>query len=71
MISQKAQATREAKQEHIMQFLADYNTFGVTIQGMSFIWHTHYGNTNNKCLKLDPFCREITLERHDCKCAIT
>ena len=62
MIIQKAQATREAKQEHIMQFLTDYSTFGVTIQGMSFIWITHYGNTNNECPKLDPLCREIPLE---------
>ena len=54
-----------------MQFLADYNTFGVTIQGMSFIWHTHYDNTNNECPKFDPLCREIPLERHDCKCALT
>ena len=41
IISQKAQAPGEAKQVHIMQFLADCSTFGVTIQGMSFIWHTH------------------------------
>ena len=53
-----------------MQFLVDCSTFGVTIQGMSFIWHTHYGNTNIECLKLDPLCREIPLERHDCKCAL-
>ena len=37
MISLKAQATREAQQEHIMQFIANYNTFGIPIQGMSFI----------------------------------
>ena len=36
IISQKAQATEEAKQKHIMQFLIDCSTFGVTIQGMSF-----------------------------------
>ena len=71
IISQKAQAIGEAKQEHIMQFLTDYSTFGVTIQGMSFIWITHYGNTNNECPKLDPLCREIPLEWHDYKCALT
>ena len=38
---------------------------------MSFIWHTHYDNTNNECPKLDPLCREIPLERHDYKCALT
>ena len=70
IISQKAQPTREAKQEHIMQFLADCSTFEVTIQGMSFIWITHYGNTNNDCPKLDPLYREIPLERHDYKCAL-
>ena len=31
IINQKAQVTRKAKQKHIMQFLADCNTFGVTI----------------------------------------
>ena len=71
MISLKAQATREAKQEHIMQFLAGCSTFGVTIQGMSFILITHYGNTNNDCPKLDTLYREIPLERHDCKCTLT
>ena len=71
IISQKAQAIGEAKQEHIMQFLANYSTFGVTILGMSFTWITHYGNTNNDCPKFDPLCREILLERHDCKCALT
>ena len=54
-----------------MQFLANYSTFGVTIQGMSFIWITHYGNTNNDCPKLDHLCRKIPLERHDFKCALT
>ena len=38
---------------------------------MSFIWHTHYGNTNYKCPKLDLLCRKIPLERHDCECALT
>ena len=38
---------------------------------MSFIWHTHYGNTNIECPKLDPLCRAIPLERQDCKCALT
>ena len=38
---------------------------------MSFIWHTHYGNTNNECPKLDPLCREIPLERYNCNCALT
>ena len=71
IISQKAQALGEAKKKHIMQFLADCNTFRVAIQGMSFIWITHYDNTNNDCPKLDPSCREIPLERHDCKCALT
>ena len=37
IISQKAQAKGKAKQEHIMQFLTYCSTFGVTIQGMSFI----------------------------------
>ena len=54
-----------------MQFLVDCSIFRVTIQGMSFIWHTHYGNTNNECPKIDPLCREIPLERHDYKCALT
>ena len=54
-----------------MQFFADYSTFGVTIQGMSFIWDAHYDNTNIDFPKLDPLCREIPLERHDCKCALT
>ena len=71
MISEKAKAIGEAKQEHFMQFLADCSTFGVTIQGMSFIWHTHQGNTNYECPKLDPSCKEIPLKRHDCKCAFT
>ena len=71
IISQKVQVTREAKQKHIMQFLADCSTFGVTIQGTSFIWITHYGNTNNDCPKLDPLCRKLPLEMHDCKCALT
>ena len=31
IISQNAQVTGKAKQEHKMQFLADCNTFGVTI----------------------------------------
>ena len=38
MICEKAKTTGEAKQEHIMQFLADCSTFGITIQGMSFTW---------------------------------
>ena len=38
---------------------------------MSFIWHTHYDNTNIKCPKLDHLCREIPLEIHDCKSALT
>ena len=54
-----------------MQFLVDCSTFGVTIQGMSFTLITHYGNTNNDCPKFDPLCREIPLEMHDCKCALT
>ena len=54
-----------------MKFHTDCSTFGVTIQRMSFIWHTHYGNTNIECVKLDPLCREIPLERHDCKYALT
>ena len=53
-----------------MQFLANYSTFGVTIQGMSFIWITHYGNTNYESPNLDLLCRETPLERHDCKCAL-
>ena len=64
-------AIGEAKQEHIMKLIVDCSTFGVTIEGMSFIWYTHYGNTNNECPKLDPLCRKISLERHDCKCALT
>ena len=54
-----------------MQFLGDCSTFGVTIQGMSFTWITHYGNTNNNCPKIDPLCGMIPLERRDCKCALT
>ena len=54
-----------------MQFLADYNTFGITIQGMSFTWISHYDNTYNSCPKIDLLCKEIPLERHDCKCALT
>ena len=38
---------------------------------MSFIWITDYDNTNNECPKLDPLCKEIPLEMHDCKCALT
>ena len=53
------------------QLITDYNTFGVTIQEISFIWHTHYGNTNIECPKLDPLCREIPLEMHGCKCVLT
>lgn len=71
MISLKAQAAGEAKQEHKMQFLADYSTFGILIQGISFIWQSHYGNTKNECPKLDPLCRKVLLERQDCKCAFT
>nr|CAN70247.1 hypothetical protein VITISV_021083 [Vitis vinifera] len=71
MICEKAKATGEAKQEHIMQFLADCSTFGITIQGMSFTWISCYDNTYNNCPKTDPLCREIPLERHDCKCALT
>ena len=70
IISQKAQVTGEAKQEHAMQFLADYSTFGITIQGMSFTWISHYDNTYNDCPKIDPLCKEIPLERHDCKCTL-
>ena len=64
-------AIGEAKQEHIMKLIVDYSTFGVIIEGMSFIWYTHYGNTNNECPKLDPLCKKISLERPDCKCALT
>ena len=71
MICEKAKATGEAKQEHIMQFLADCSTFGITIQGMSFTWISYYDNTYNNCPKIDPLCKEILLERHDCKCALT
>ena len=71
MICEKAKATGEAKQEHIMQFLADCSTFGITIQGMSFTWISYYDNTYNNCPKIDPLCKEIPLERHDCKCALT
>ena len=71
IISQKVQVTGEAKQKHIMQFLADCSTFGVIIQWTSFIWITHYGNTNNDCPKLDPLCRKLPLEMHDCKYALT
>ena len=71
MINEKAQATGEAKQEHIMQFLADCSTFGITIQGMSFTWISHYDNTYNNCPKTDLLCKEIPLERHDYKCALT
>ena len=38
---------------------------------MSFTLITHYDNTNNDCSKIDPLCRKIPLERHDCKCALT
>ena len=71
MISEKAQTTGEAKQEHIMQFLADCSTFGIPIQGMSFTWISHYDNTYNNCPKTDPLCKEIPLEIHNCKCALT
>ena len=71
IISQKAQATRETEQEHIIQFLSNCSIFGVTIQGMSFTLITHYDNTYNNCPKTDPLCKEIPLERHDCKCALT
>ena len=54
-----------------MQFLADCNIFGVTILGMSFIWHIHYDNTNIECPKLDPMCMEILLKIYDYKCALT
>ena len=54
-----------------MQFLADCSTFRITIQGMSFTWITHYDNAYNDCPKIDPLCREIPLERHDYKCALT
>ena len=54
-----------------MQFLADCSTFGVAIQGMHFVWHTHYDNTTIECPKFDPLCKDIPLERHDCKCALT
>ena len=71
MINEKAQATGKAKQKHIMQFLADCSTFGITIQGMSFTWISHYDNTYNNCPKTDLLCKEIPLERHDYKCALT
>ena len=71
MISEKAQTTGEAKQEHIMQFLADCSTFGIPIQGMSFTWISHYDNTYNNCPKTDPLCKEIPLEIHNCKCALS
>ena len=54
-----------------MQFLADCSTFGIPIQGMSFTWISHYDNTYNNCSKTDPLCKEIPLERHNCKCALT
>ena len=53
-----------------MQFLANCNTFGITIQGMSFTYITHYDNTYNDCPKLDPLCMKIPLERHGCKCVL-
>ena len=71
MINENAKAIGEAKQEHIMQFLADCNTFGISIQGMSITWISYYDNTYNNCPKIDPLCKEIPLERHDCKCALT
>ena len=71
MISEKAKATGEAKQEHIMQFLVNCSTFGISIQGMSFTWIFHYDNTYNNCPKTDLLCKEIPLKRHDCKCAFT
>ena len=49
-----------------MKFLADCITYGVTIQRINFTLITHYSNTNNDCPKLDPLCREIPLEGHDC-----
>ena len=70
MISEKAKATGEAKQEHIMQFLADCSTFRIPIQGMSFTWISRYDNTYNNCPKTDPLCTEIPLEKHDCTCAL-
>ena len=54
-----------------MQFIANYNTFGIPIKGMSFIWQTHYDNTKNECPKLNPLCKEISLEKQNCKCALT
>ena len=54
-----------------MQFLVNCNTFGIIIQIMSFIWIFHYDNTYNDCPKIDPLCKEISLEMHDCKCTIT
>ena len=54
-----------------MQFLDDYSTFEVIIQGMSFIWKIHYGNPKNECPKLNLLCREILLERQDYKCVLT
>ena len=54
-----------------MQFLANCNTFGITIQGMSFTWIFYYYNTYNNCPKIDPLCKKIPLEMHDCKCALT
>ena len=71
IISQKAKAIGEAKQKHIMQFLADCSTLGITIQGMGFTWITHYDNIYNDCPKIDPLGRVIPLEWHDCKCALT
>ena len=71
MINEKAQATGKAKQKHIMQFLADCSTFGITIQGMSFTWISHYDNTYSNCPKTDLLCKKIPLERHDYKCALT
>ena len=71
IISQKVQVIGKANQEHIMQFFANCITFGVTIQGMCFIWHIHYGNTNNEYPKFDPLCKEIPLEMHNCKCVLT
>ena len=37
LISLKAQATRQAQQEHIIQFIINCSTYEILIEGMSFI----------------------------------
>ena len=59
------------QQEHITQFIVDCSIFGILIQGIIFIWKTHYGNNNIECPKLDLLCREIPLEGQNYKCALT